>query len=150
MLKRFGFGPIAVVEPKPERRGMAVALGAEVAPPDADDGKRYTIVLEASGRDAGRQMALERVAPLGAVVQLGESDRWSLQETRAVRRKDFYLIRSFYFAQHEWTQNLDLFRADRDAYARLVGPRVGLQGLAETFQSFARGDCIKPTLEFAV
>jgi len=88
------------------------------------------------------------VAPHGAVVQLGEADRWSIEETRAIRRKDFFLIRSFYFPIKEWDDNIRLFREDRDSFARLVDARVGLQALPSLFAEFARGERLKPALTF--
>ena len=146
-LQRLGFGPVDVVEPAEPRRRMAEEFGARVVDPGAL-ADRYPLVIEASGKDAARQLALDRVAPLGAVVQLGEAPQWSVEETKAIRRKDFFYIRSFYFPVSEYEENLALFRADRDRYARLVDRRAGLSGLGELFTGFARGDRMKPALVF--
>lgn len=145
VLRRFGFAPIDVVEPMPARARFASDLGARVLSIDAVR-DRYALVIEASGKDAARQMALEHVAPKGVVVQLGEAPRWQVEETRTIRRKDFYYVRSFYFPLSDVEENLALFRADRDAYERFIDERVGLQGLPHLFSVFARGERIKPAL----
>jgi L-iditol 2-dehydrogenase len=147
-LQRLGFGPVNVIEPQAPRRRMAEEFGAR--PVDVAETQRYPLVVEASGRDPARQFALDRVAPLGAVVQLGEAERWSVEETKSIRRKDFYYIRSFYFPIGEYEENLPLFRADRAKYARLVDRRAGLAELGDLFAGFARGERLKPALVFDV
>ena len=140
-----GLGPVAVAEPSAYRRGVAEELGA--APLDeADAGARFPVVVEASGKDAGRQRALEAVAPGGVVLQLGEADSWTIAETRAIRRKDFGVQRSFYFPLREMEENLVLFRAERPRYERLVDAAASLDGLEALFASFARGERLKPQL----
>jgi len=147
VLAQMGFSPIDVVEPAEPRRRMASELGARIVDAGAVT-ERYNLVIEASGKDAARQIALERVAPLGAVVQLGEADRWTVEETRSIRRKDFYYIRSFYFPRSEWNANIEIFRAAPDRFARLVDTTTGLQGLGGLFAEFARGERLKPALTF--
>lgn len=146
VLRRMGYAPLAVSEPNPNRSAFAATLGAEPVAPEAAAQTRYDLVVEASGKDPGRQLALEAVAPAGAVVQLGESDTWSLTETRSIRRKDFFLIRSFYFPIGEYPANIELLRADRDDYARLVDDTAPLEGLESLFAAFARGERLKPLL----
>ena len=79
-------------------------------------------------------------------VQLGESDQWSIQETKPVRRKDFYFIRSFYFPIGDFAANVELLRADMGDYARLVDATADLDGLETLFGEFARGERLKPLL----
>jgi L-iditol 2-dehydrogenase len=83
------------------------------------------------------------------VVFLGESDTWQVEENRAVRRKDFFIARSFYFPLREYEQNLQLLRGDRDRFERLVDAVVPLHQLPELFAQFARGERIKPQVAFA-
>jgi L-iditol 2-dehydrogenase len=90
------------------------------------------------------------VAARGAVIQLGEADAWHISETKAIRRKDFYYVRSFYFPISEYAMNIELLRADRPRYERLVDAQVPLDGLQELFGQFARGERLKPQLNFAV
>lgn len=145
VLQHFGFEQVDVFDPNPFRRGIAASLGGvplEAIPKDA----AYDLVLECSGKDAGRQSALEAVRALGAVVQLGESDAWQIQETKAIRRKDFYCIRSFYFPIGEYAENVEILRRGRARFERLVDAQVPLEGLSTLFAQFAAGDRIKPQL----
>lgn len=146
VLARMGFGPIDVVDPAAYRAAFAASLGARPTTPEAAAGARYRIVVEATGKDAARQVALEAVGTEGAILQLGESDAWALTETRSIRLKDFFLVRSFYFPIADYGPNLELFRADRDKYERLVDDVADLDGLGELFASFARGEKLKPLL----
>ena len=146
VLRGMGFGPIAVVEPGAYRAGVAASFGATVLSPEAAGEMRFTLVVEAAGKDAARQLALEAVAPRGALVQLGESDAWSIRENKAIRRKDFFLIRSFYFPMSEYAANCDLLRAGRAAYRRLVDAETGLDGLQALFAEFAAGQRLKPLM----
>jgi len=137
-------GPVSVAEPGEYRRSVAEELGAS---PVVDDvGGRFSVVVEASGKDAGRQRAMEAVAPGGVVLQLGESDSWTIAENKAIRRKDFTVQRSFYFPLREMEANLALFRSERRRYERLVDATSGLDGLAALFDAFARGELLKPQL----
>jgi L-iditol 2-dehydrogenase len=146
VLGGMGFGPISVVEPGAYRAGVAASFGATVLSAEAAGAQHFPLVVEAAGKDAARQLALEAVAPRGALVQLGESDAWSIRETKAIRRKDFFLIRSFYFPPAEFAANCDLLRACRADYRRLVDEEAGLDGLEALFAAFARGERLKPLM----
>jgi len=146
VLGRMGFGPIDVIDPVPYRAEFAASLGATPASPKAAAAGRYRLLVEASGKDAARQVAFEAVGPEGAILQLGEADAWALTETRSIRLKDFFVIRSFYFPLSDYEPNLALLRADRDTYERLVDGAADLDGLGELFASFARGEKLKPLL----
>jgi threonine dehydrogenase-like Zn-dependent dehydrogenase len=143
-LGRMGFGPIDVIDPTAYRACMAESLGARRTTPEAAAKGRYLLVVEATGKDPARQLSLEAVAPEGAIAQLGESDGWSIKETRSIRLKDFFLVRSFYFPVGDYQENIGLLRADRDKYERLVDGQVGLDGLQGLFEAFARGEKLKP------
>ncbi len=144
VLRGMGFGPVSVVEPAPYRARFAESLGARLVAAEDAAAQRFPLVIEASGKDAARQVGLEAVAPMGAMVQLGESDTWAVTETKAIRRKDFWLIRSFYFPRGDHDANIALLRADMEAYARLVDSSAGLDGLEALFAAFARGERLKP------
>jgi threonine dehydrogenase-like Zn-dependent dehydrogenase len=147
VLRQLGFAPIHVAEPQAHRRAFAESFGAtaiDLAKPP----QGYPLVIEATGKDAARQAALEAVSPRGAVVQLGESDSWAITETRPIRRKDFFYIRSFYFPLSEFDANVALLRAALPEYRRFVDARVPLAGLESLFAEFAAGQRIKPQLSF--
>ena len=145
VLQHFGYGQVEVFDPNLLRRQMAASLGG-VALEAVDTSVGYDLVLECSGKDAGRQTALEAVRALGAVVQLGEADAWHVQETRAIRRKDFYYIRSFYFPISEYADNIEILRKGRARFERLVDAQVPLEGLSALFAQFAAGERVKPQL----
>lgn len=145
-LRHFGFGPFDVIDPAAYRAAMAASLGARPTNADAATSGRYRLVIEASGKDAGRQTALEAVGPEGVIVQIGESEAWSITETRSIRLKDFFLIRSFYFPIADHAENIAILRAARDDFARLVDDQVGLEGLDDLFKAFARGEKLKPVM----
>ena len=145
VLQQFGYGPVDVFDPNDYRRGVAGELGG-VALAALDAQSRWPLVLECSGKDAARQAALEGVAARGVVIQLGEADAWQVSETKAIRRKDFYCVRSFYFPISEFVPNIELLRADRARFERLVDARVPLDGLEALFAQFARGERLKPQL----
>ena len=146
VLRRMGFGPVSVVDPNAYRSAFAATLGASPINPREAAAGRYALVVEATGKDAARQVAFEAVRPEGAIVQLGESDTWSVTETRSIRLKDFFLLRSFYFPIADFAGNLELLRADRADYERLVDDRAPLDGLQSLFASFARGERLKPVM----
>jgi L-iditol 2-dehydrogenase len=141
-----GFGPIALIDPAVYRADFAASLGARVTNVAAAENGRYRLVLEASGRDSARQLALEAVGPEGAVIQIGESEGWSISETRSIRLKDFFLIRSFYFPLADFAANIDILRANREDFSRLVDDRRDLDGLGELFAAFAKGERLKPLM----
>lgn len=144
VLRGMGYGPIAVVEPGAYRARFAASLGAEHITPAEATLRRFDLVIEASGKDPARQLAFEVVAPMGAILQFGESDSWTITENKAIRRKDFLLLRSFYFPVGDHAANIELLRAQRDDYARLVDAEAGFDGLPALFESFKRGERLKP------
>jgi threonine dehydrogenase-like Zn-dependent dehydrogenase len=146
VLARIGFGPIHVVEPASYRAAFATSLGAVETTAQQAAAGRFRLVVEATGKDAARQTALEAVGPEGAILQLGESDAWAIAETRSIRLKDFFLVRSFYFPIGSYSANLELLRADRAKYERLVDATADLDGLGHLFQSFAQGKNLKPLM----
>ena len=75
---------------------------------------------------------------------LGESERWDVEETKAIRRKDFFILRSFYFPLSEFDDNLAMLRADKERYRRFFDDLAPLDDLQRLFEAFAAGESIKP------
>jgi threonine dehydrogenase-like Zn-dependent dehydrogenase len=146
VLRAMGFGPIDVIDPVAYRADFAASLGARATNVAAAANGRYRLVIEASGKDSARQLALEAVGSEGAVIQIGESEGWSISETRSIRLKDFFLIRSFYFPLADFAANIDILRANREDFSRLVDDRRDLDGLNELFAAFAKGERLKPLM----
>lgn len=139
-----GYTDITVSEPRENRQARARRLGATIRP-GGDMDERYDLVLECSGNVSARQEAIEVVAPRGAVVLLGESEApWTLVENKIIRRKDFYMIRSFYFPRDDIMRNADVLRRNLNEYASLADEVIGLDDFAEGFARFAAGETTKP------
>jgi 2-desacetyl-2-hydroxyethyl bacteriochlorophyllide A dehydrogenase len=144
--KAFGFTNIFASDPSKERLSMAEQFGATeyTADPELQEGE-FAIVIEASGSAPGRKTALYAIEPGGAVVILGESnDPFVIQPTPTLRRKDFYMIRSFYFDMNEVEENIELYRNNQRSFQRLVSKIVPFEQLEETFVEFCQGKTIKP------
>jgi L-iditol 2-dehydrogenase len=139
-----GYGPLCVVEPGDIRAAFAASLGATRLVPEEALARRFDLVIEASGKDPGRQMAFESVAAGGAILQLGESDAWTITENKAIRRKDFCMLRSFYFPKGDHPGNIALLRSGRADYERLVDAEAGFDGLQSLFDGFRAGRHLKP------
>jgi len=145
-LNDMGFHDIAVSDPRASRLALAVEFGATVHAVD-DMTTRFSFVLECSGAHVARNRALHIVQPHGVVLLLGENDNpWTIEETKPIRRKDFIMMRSFYFPKSDFPQNIELLRRHRDRYARLVDQTFPLSELPQMFARFAAGELIKPLM----
>jgi threonine dehydrogenase-like Zn-dependent dehydrogenase len=103
--------------------------------------------MECSGAHAARNLGIELVLPRGALVLVGENAApWTIEEGKVFRRKDFYMIRTFYFPIGDFEPNIALLRRCKDEYRRLVDGEFGLRELPQNFARFAQGQLIKPVL----
>ena len=130
------------------RRGLHIAqsFGAK-AHPVGDTSKRFALIMECSGAHAARNLGIELVLPRGALVLVGENAApWTIEEGKVFRRKDFYMIRTFYFPIADFEPNVELLRRYKDEYRVLVDGEFGLSSLPENFARFAKGELIKPVL----
>ncbi|PRD42375.1 alcohol dehydrogenase [Phyllobacterium phragmitis] len=147
-LSSLGYADIHVSDPNEERLAIAIAFGAKAHPVGARD-KRFKLIFECSGAHAARNLGIELVLPRGALMLVGENAApWTIEEGKIFRRKDFYMIRTFYFPVGDFEPNVELLRANKDRYRRLVDAAFGLDDLPENFARFAEGKLIKPVLSF--
>lgn len=147
-LKALGFDDIHVSDPNEERLSLAQEFGAETYPFDTTD-RRFKIIVECSGAHPSRNRAIELVLPKGVIVLVGENAApWTINEDKVFRRKDFFMLRTFYFPKGDFEANVELLRRYRESYARLVDDAFPLEALPERFERFARGKLIKPVLAF--
>jgi propanol-preferring alcohol dehydrogenase len=147
-LRHFGYPRVWVSDPRESRVRFAAELGA-TAHPVGDLSRRFKLVVESSGSHAARNQGLEVVLPKGVVLLLGENDEpWTIEEKKPIRRKDFWMLRSFYFPKADFAENVELLRRYRDRYARLVDAKFGIDELPEMFPRFAAGELVKPLLSF--
>ncbi len=145
-LGNHGYDDIYVADPNRTRLAIAQSLGAK-ANPVGDTSKRFALIVECSGAHAARNLGIELVLPRGALVLVGENAApWTIEESKVFRRKDFYMIRTFYFPIADFEPNIALLRRYKDEYRVLVDGEFGLAGLPHNFARFARGELIKPVL----
>jgi threonine dehydrogenase-like Zn-dependent dehydrogenase len=145
-LRSLGYDDIHVSDPNPARLQIALSFGAK-SHPVGEAGKRFALILECSGAHAARNLGIEVVLPRGALVLVGENAApWTIEEGKVFRRKDFYMIRTFYFPIGDFEPNIALLRRFADEYRILVDGEFGLPALPEKFARFAAGELIKPVL----
>ena len=145
-LKSFGYDDIRVADPNPTRLSIAQSFGAKPHPV-GDASQRFALIVECSGAHAARNLGIEVVLPHGALVLVGENAApWTIAEGPVFRRKDFYMIRTFYFPIADFVPNIELLRRHREEYRVLVDGEFGLATLPQNFARFAQGALIKPVL----
>lgn len=145
-LKSHGYDDIYVADPNRTRLAIAQSFGAK-AHPVGDTSKRFALIVECSGAHAARNLGIELVLPRGALVLVGENAApWIIEEGKVFRRKDFYMIRTFYFPIADFEPNVELLRRYKDEYRVLVDGEFDLAGLPDNFARFAGGELIKPVL----
>ncbi|GAC1327564.1 MAG: zinc-binding dehydrogenase [Beijerinckiaceae bacterium] len=145
-LRALGYTEIFVSEPNDARLALAQEFGAT---PHAvgEASRRFALILECSGAHAARNLGIKIVLPGGAMVLIGENAApWTIEEDKIFRRKDFHMIRTFYFPIADFAANVELLRRHRLAYSRLVDNEFGLDALPEAFARFAAGEYVKPVL----
>ena len=126
--------------------------GTPVAVNSPDAAKALTFVLTNTGNGTeafglARNLGIEVVLPRGALVLVGENAApWTIEEGKVFRRKDFYMIRTFYFPIGDFEPNVALLRRYKDEYRVLVDGEFGLKELPQNFAHFAEGRLIKPVL----
>ncbi len=145
-LQDFGATDISVADPRAARCALAASLGAQILPVD-ERSRRFDLVLESSGNLAARNQGLEVVAAQGVMLWVGENDDpWTVVESKPVRRKDFFLVRSFYFPKGDHDLNIALLRRQRPRYAQLVDAVFDIDAFAVEFPRFMRGERVKPLM----
>jgi threonine dehydrogenase-like Zn-dependent dehydrogenase len=148
-LQNLGYRDVFVSDLKEERLQLAESFGAQ-RQAVGDASRRFKLIVECSGSHAARSLGMEIVLPRGVLILIGESDLpWPVQETKAIRRKDFYMVRTFYFPKSDFALNVELLRKEKARYRRLVDAQFGLAALPEMFGRFVAGELVKPLLSFA-
>jgi propanol-preferring alcohol dehydrogenase len=145
-LRDMGATRIGIADPRVNRCALGEELGARIHPV-GDRSQRFDLVLETSGNLAARDQGLDVVAAQGVMLWVGENDApWTVHETKPVRRKDFFLVRSFYFPKGDHAANLAVLRRQRASYERLVDHVFPLGEMAAQFARFMAGEHIKPLM----
>jgi propanol-preferring alcohol dehydrogenase len=148
-LQNMGYTDVRVSDLKEERLQLAEKFGATRHPVGSRD-VRFKLIVECSGSHAARSLGMEIVLPRGVLILIGESDLpWPVQENKAIRRKDFYMVRTFYFPKSDFPLNVELLRKEKARYRQLVDAQFGIEHLPEMFGRFVAGELVKPLLAFA-
>ena len=147
-LKALGYEHVFVSDPNAQRLALAQEFGA-IAHPVGSTDARFAVIVECSGSHAARNLAIELVLPKGVIILVGENAApWTITEDKVFRRKDFAMVRTFYFPKADLEPNIALLRAHKASYRRLVDDAFPLAALPEKFAHFAQGRSIKPVLAF--
>ena len=152
-LARRGAGHIAVVEKRAPRRALAERFGASevVAPgPEGDERLRaraaagFPVVVDATGVPAAIESAIRWLAPAGRYLQFGVPPKDAEIGLRPfdLFRHDWTLLGSFALAS-TFEQAIGWLESGRIEAASLVSDVVGLDGFADAFERFARGETLK-------
>ena len=145
-LQDAGYADISATDLRPGRLAHALALGAQ-AHAAGSMSRRFDLIVEASGAHAARNFGMANVMPRGVLLLLGENDApWIIEETKPIRRKDFWMLRSFYFPKSEFAANVALMRSNRERYRRLVDAQFPLHELPGHFERFMAGELVKPQM----
>ena len=150
ILSTLGFkGRVFAFDPAPARMRAALSWGVtEIEPGKISDPGDFTLVVEATGQQAGRDMVLDLVEPGGCVVLFGQSPNpWTIPVNIKWRRKDFALAHPFYFPIGMVGEFADIFRARAAEYREMIHPVVPLERLEETFKDYCDGKNLKPLVK---
>lgn len=151
-LRSLNVSELWFLEPNEKRKGLAVQLGG--FPLENIEGFKGTkfnfdLVVEASGSFEGRELALKTVGPQGVVLLLGENDQpWQIDEKTLLRRKDVFILRTFYFPKKEFEDNLDIIRKNLKDLRLIIDKISHPASFEEDFRGFVKGEYIKPVLRW--
>lgn len=146
-LRDCGYQDIHVFDPKADRVALAQRFGAV---PYSGEGKRFKLIMECSGAHAARNAAIPAILPRGAILLIGENSQpWTINEDRVFRRKDFFMVRSFYFPKSDHPANCDLLRREKASFRILVDAEFDFDAFPEGFSRFASGLHVKPLFSVA-
>lgn len=143
-----GYRKICVFDPNDQRSELACFLGAERHDVN-ESNHQFSLIIECSGAHVARDRAIELVLPQGAIMLVGENpEPWLIKENPIFRRKDFAMVRTFYFSKTDHELNIELLRRRKDEFRKIADLEFSLNDLPEQFTHFAAGDYIKPLLCF--
>lgn len=150
ILSSLGFDHnVHVYDPAPTRMQAALSWDAkEIDVLNIPEQGGFTVVVEATGNQSGRDMALDLVEAGGCVVLFGQSPQpWTIPVNIRWRRKDFTLAHPFYFPIGMAKEFMALFRTKADQYREMMHPVVPLEKLEETFSAYCEGKTLKPLVK---
>ncbi|MDW8426612.1 MAG: hypothetical protein RMK51_11825, partial [Meiothermus sp.] len=147
LLRWLGIEEVFFVEPNRQKASVAEKVGGLPISEEQLSNLPIPLIVEASGSLEARNQALRIVQPGGAVLLLGENDQpWILEERPLLRRKDVFIVRSFYFPRSEYSENIGVLRENLASYELIVDKLVSPEQFPGVFSEFVSGSYIKPVL----
>jgi threonine dehydrogenase-like Zn-dependent dehydrogenase len=139
-----------VAELSPYRRALAQKLGASaVVDPAATDvrafireltrGRGADISVDASGKDAGVNLALDAVRPEGRVILAGAGREANINPWSQVLEKEISIYGTWYFTDPDYYAMLEAYRAGLKV-DDLITHRFSLEDASTAYALFARGE----------
>ena len=146
--KSLGHSDIYVSDPNERRLEHALRLGAKPYRAGETE-KGFHLIIECSGAHAARNDAINLVTPKGCIMLVGENaEPWVINEGPVFRRKDFSMIRTFYFPKSDHPDNIELLRSWRADFESVLDKEFALSELPVEFEAFAKGATTKPLVAF--
>ncbi|MGW0792957.1 zinc-dependent alcohol dehydrogenase [Streptomyces sp. NPDC002911] len=149
LLRLAGCGRVVVVEPRPRRRDLALALGADVAVepgPAASDavleasgGLGADLVYDCAGNEAALSAAVELCRPGATIMMLGVASGSVTVSPLAWLSKELTVQTSLAHLNHEFTVTADLIASGRLQTKPLHDQTVGLTDLPAVLAELAAG-----------
>jgi 2-desacetyl-2-hydroxyethyl bacteriochlorophyllide A dehydrogenase len=137
------------VEVTPYRRELAARAGAEVIDPTATDalaaireltgGKGADLSIDASGADAGVNLALDAVRKEGRFIFAGAGRKATINPWSQFLEKEITAYGVWYFVDRDYEALLDLYRKGLRV-APLITHRFHLDDAPTAYDLFARGE----------
>ncbi len=99
------------IEPSPQRRALALSLGASaVFAPGSDVSEPPDVVIESTGLAACVQQALDAVRAGGTVLQSGECPAVEVRPSAQIVHREVAYIGSWFYGRADYPAMLDLYR----------------------------------------
>lgn len=156
LLQSFRGARVIAIDIVADRLAMATDVGAaatiksdEVEPIEAvkelTRGKLAEVVIEATGRPQGFELALKLVGKAGTVACCGENREVTINVGENLIRRDNTILGSWFFHFCEFPDMLELYRRGLPL-DKLVTDRYPMSRIGEAFAAFAAGKVGKPAI----
>ncbi|MCY0899365.1 MAG: 2,3-butanediol dehydrogenase [Firmicutes bacterium] len=137
----FGAKVVVVVEPREDRRKLAVELGASAGYPSANGLDNFDVAIECTGVGAAQNGALAAVRPRGRLVLVGIPTAPSAWNSWEIVNGEKEVIGSLsHLVREDFEVAVDLLANNRVNVAPLISRRVPLSEGPEVFRRLAQGE----------
>lgn len=140
---------VVAIEPNPYRRELGEALGAEVIASTDDDVVAYIrqetddlgpdVVLECTGIEAARKVAIRSVRSMGSVAFVGEGGDLTTHVSDELIRTGKRLLGSWHYNLYDTPQLFDVMRRNPDLVESMITHRFPLENFVEAWNTQKTG-----------